>query len=393
MNILFVTGLFAKNQYDTALGGMARAVFRHAYELQKRGHRVRVITADSRDRKWLYQGIEVYSVTAHFSASDSCVQILSNVFQREAVFQKKIKELDKKEPIDIIQYVGWYGVGLLHDGTVPAVMRISSYTKQQLEQNFSFGKLQIFSLLEKSALRKMNAIYAPSNIMARAISKDTHKKVWVFETPYVFPEMVEDDTILTTKLAGKKYLLFIGRMSKDKGIEVIKAIIRELLVKHQDICFVFAGQGGEKDIKKDIINNAGKNRNRVLFLGQLQREQLFPVIRGAQAVVMPSLQDNFPNSCAEAMSVGQIVIGTDGSSLEQFITHEENGFLCEIGNEKELLKMVEKVLELDEAERKTISCNAIKRIEKLNTDDYFRKLELMYKKVTKLVSRKGMSEK
>lgn len=393
MNILFVTGLFAKNQYDTALGGMARAVFRHAYELQKRGHRVRVITADSKDKKWLYQGIEVHSVTAHFSANDSCIQILKDVFQRDEIFQKKIEELNKKETIDIIQYVGWYGVGLLHDRTIPAVMRISSYTKQQLEQNFSFGKLQIFSFLEKSALRKMNAIYAPSNIMARAISKDIHKKVWVFETPYVFPEMEEDDTILTTKLAGKKYLLFIGRMSKDKGIEVIKAIIRELLVKHQDICFVFAGQGGEKDIKKDIINNAGKNKNRVLFLGQLQREQLFPVIRGAQAVVMPSLQDNFPNSCAEAMSVGQIVIGTDGSSLEQFIVHEKNGFLCEIGNEKELLKMIDKALTLDETERKTISCNAIKRIEKLNTDDYFRKLELMYKKVTKLVSKKGMSEK
>lgn len=53
-------------------------------------------------------------------------------------------------------------------------------------------------------------------------------------------------------------------------------------------------------------------------------------------ILMPSLSDNLPNSCAEAMSLGKIVIGTNGSSLEQFIENKKNGFLAKIGSAENL---------------------------------------------------------
>ena len=57
MNILFVTGVFAENKWDTALGGMANAVYKSAIGMQQRGHRVRVLTVDDIDRRWCYQEI------------------------------------------------------------------------------------------------------------------------------------------------------------------------------------------------------------------------------------------------------------------------------------------------------------------------------------------------
>ena len=43
--------------------------------------------------------------------------------------------------------------------------------------------------------------------------------------------------------------------------------------------------------------------------------------------MLPSLIDNSPNSCLEAMGLGGVVIGTRGSSLDELITDGVNGFL------------------------------------------------------------------
>lgn len=384
MNILLVTGDFAHSRHDTALGGMARAVYRHAYELQKRGNRVRVLSGGREEKKWFYQGIEVYTINADFTETASGFETVKMILNREVVFQKKITELHKREQIDIIQYTGWFGVGLFHYSKIPAVMRTSSYSKQQLNGNYSFFKQHIFSFFEKAALHRMNAVFAPSNIMAQAIMKDIKKKVWVLETPYIFPEIVEDRTVADTQLKAKKYLLFVGRMTKDKGIYEIKDILNPLLGKYSDLYFAFAGNSPDKDMMKKIKMAAGQYSDRVIFLGHLQQELLFPVIREAQAVVMPSRQDNFPNACAEAMSVGQIVIGTDGSSLEQFIAHGKNGFLCEIGNSKSLIKTTSTVLALSLEERKQISESAIERITELDVDEYTKKLVRLYRKIINL---------
>src|ERR1051326_7456438 len=51
--------------------------------------------------------------------------------------------------------------------------------------------------------------------------------------------------------------------------------------------------------------------------------------RASASVVLPSLIDNLPNSCLEAMGLGRVVIGTKGTSFEELITDEANGFLIE----------------------------------------------------------------
>lgn len=384
MNILLVTGAFTQSPRDTALGGMARAVFRHAYELQKRGNYVRILCAGNITKKWFYEGIEVYSIEAVFNERLSNYRTILEILRREFLFQKKILELNRDKRIDVIQYTGWFGVGLFHFSNIPAVMRISSYTRQQLSTNYSWTKKHIFSIFEKMALKRMNVVFAPSRIMAQAVSRDMKKPVGVLETPYAPPQIKEDTKIIDTRLKDIPYLLFIGRRSKDKGIYEIIGILQELLNTHKELFFVFAGDAENLATKKQILAEAGQYHDRVIFLGLLQQEKLFPVIRNARAVVMPSLQDNFPNSCAEAMSIGQIVIGTDGSSIEQFITHEESGFLCKIGDKKDLLKTINRVLLLKEVERKQISECAIKRIEELNPSDYIQKLMKLYKHVIEM---------
>lgn len=86
-----------------------------------------------------------------------------------------------------------------------------------------------FFFFEKMALKRMNAIFAPSRIMAQAVSKDIKKQVWVLETPYTAP-----------------------RIEEDKGIYEIVGILRNLLKIHQGLYFVFAGNAVDRTIKQRL---------------------------------------------------------------------------------------------------------------------------------------------
>jgi glycosyltransferase involved in cell wall biosynthesis len=71
----------------------------------------------------------------------------------------------------------------------------------------------------------------------------------------------------------------------------------------------------------------GSAAARLIVLQNLPHRQLYPVIEGAHLVVLPSLTDNLPNACLEAMGLGKVVIGTSGTSFDELITDGVNGFL------------------------------------------------------------------
>jgi len=383
MNILFVTGQFP-NSEKTYLGGMSKAVYKCAQGMEKHGHNVRILSAGSEARRWKYRGISVISVRASDGMQDSCMGMVYNIINREIQFQKEIRRLDREKPIDVIHYAGWFGVGLFHGIRIPAVMRISSYSKVQLDSVYQGAKGICLNALERIAISRMNVVYAPSRVMAIGVEKDTGRKVRVLETPYDAEDWEPDIRIWEKKLKGKKYFLFFGRLSKDKGIYVIRDCLYEVLKHYPEMSFVFAGTSGNDDfIEGELKKAAGVYRERVIFMGRLSPVELTPVVANAQMVVMPSLMDNFPNACAEAMALGKIVIGTDGSSLEQFIKHGYNGYLARIGDSDSLLEQMKYVMEMDEKDKMDISIHAKERIAELSPTVYFNKLEKMYIRLCK----------
>lgn len=385
MNILFVTGLFATRVDDTSLGGMARAVYKSAKGMKERGHQVRVLAVDNRDRKWNYKEIPVISIDASVNPDEEdVICLLENTVSRERKIQKAINKLNQEWKIDIIQYTGWFGIGLFHYSKIPAVMRISSNTKVQLNSIYSIAKEKCLDKLEYMAIMRMNAVFAPSNVMACSVTQNTGRKVRVIETPYDNEEIVFDDSVYNKKLNNKKYILFFGRMSKDKGIYVIRDILYRVLKKYPEIHFVFAGDLTINEgisVEEQLKDAAMEFSSRIIFLGKLPAEKLFPAIEGAEMILMPSLMDNFPNACAEAMSLGKIVIGTDGSSLDQFISNGYNGLLAKIGDADSLLTKIKEVINMSDEQKCIMSVNAKKRIKELSLDNYSRKMEKYYKKI------------
>ena len=391
MNILFVTGLFANDERDTALGGMPGAVYKSALGMQQRGHSVRILACAGRERRWRYQGLDVISVRVGQGIEEKAAgAMLIDILKRELAVRRYVQKLDCEKAIDIVQYTGWFGVGLLHPCGIPAVMRMSSYTKVQLSNNFSTGKRFLLEAVEYLAAKRMNFVFAPSRITAAGLEKDIQRAVVVMETPFRQEETKWDDSILRSRLESKRYLLFFGRMTVDKGIYVIRDMLHEILDRYREIHIVFAGGINRHEgvlVSDELMEAAGEHGSRVVFLGLLPKERLLPVIDGAELILMPSLADNFPNACAEAMSLGKIVIGTDGSSLEQFIQDGVNGYLVERNNPGQLCRCVDRVLRMEPGQKELVSLRARKKIEGLDLESYSKKMEKIYTRVIKLQQR------
>ena len=87
------------------------------------------------------------------------------------------------------------------------------------------------------------------------------------------------------------------------------------------------------------------------------------------------------NACIEAMYFERVVIGTDGASFEQLITHGRNGLLCQIGSSGDLLEKMRIAVSMTEEEKKQMGRLAKRRIGKLRPEYAVQRLVRLYEYV------------
>lgn len=74
-------------------------------------------------------------------------------------------------------------------------------------------------------------------------------------------------------------------------------------------------------------------------------ETLTDLYSAADVFVLPSIQDNFPNTILESMSCGTPVVAFSSSGLPEMIDHLKTGYLAELKNENDLVKGIIYVIE------------------------------------------------
>ena len=292
--------------------------------------------------------------------------------------------LHKNCNVNVTQYASYTATALFAPTHIPSVSRISSYQPlwdAAYEKNPSIQNI-LCDFLELRALKKTKLTYGPSKLIGEIIENKINREVEIIETP-LSPKSPIDETKYIEYLSGKKYILFFGTLGVLKGVLEIAKILPNLFTQNQNIHFVFAGKDtiyNGKSIIETIKNHASKYEDRCIFLGSLKKVQLTPVVQNAEVVVLPSRVDNLPNTCIEAMSLGKIVIGTQGASFEQLITDGENGFLCDIQNSESLYSKIEEALNLTEFQKNKMSEKAIQRTKKLEPEVICDQLLNLYNK-------------
>lgn len=393
MHIVYVTGYFARNRHEV-LAGMQFYIYKIAKYMQEQNNDVMVLTIGDEEKRWRYKGIPVYSTVIPYKdgMANFCLKYILQPIMKELAFNKALRKIDREKPISLVQYAGAYGVGMLYNKRFPSVLRISTYVKTQMFSLHTSAELAVITFAEKLAARNFNGVIAPSKVLGDIFGRETHRKVTVIDTPYYCADMErEDDTLYKKELLNKKYFLFFGRVSPDKGVYTIARVLEKILKKYPEYYFCFAGYNfvsGTVDTMERIQKAAAGCSDRVKYLGELPHERLYPVVRNAECVIMPSLMDNLPNACLEALELNGIVIGTRGASFDEIFEDGVSGILIDIDDSNALMDKIDDVVQMTEDEKNNMKHKAKQCLVKYDPKIAGRKLEKYYDKILQNLQRR-----
>ncbi len=167
------------------------------------------------------------------------------------------------------------------------------------------------------------------------------------------------------------YLLFVGRISKEKGVEyLIKAMS---IMKSKDLLNVklnIVGDGSYKSQLKEMINLMGI-KEKVAFYGHINdRETLYNIYDKSHILIIPSLSEGTPKIIPEAMSRGLPIVSTNVGGLPRMIDDEINGFIVNPANSFLIARSVDCLVSSPKYYR-IMSSNALIRAQKLTSDFQF----------------------
>lgn len=134
---------------------------------------------------------------------------------------------------------------------------------------------------------------------------------------------------------SKKYILYFGRLSKEKGILTLLKAMKNI----PDIELKVVGSGPDLSNYLNYIDtNKIKNVN---FLGPKWNKELEPIIKDCEFVVVPS-EWNEPSGYVvlQSFSYGKPVLVSNIGGLKDIVTDNYNGLLFEPGNAVDLSQKI-----------------------------------------------------
>lgn len=315
-------------------GGLDTNVRVLAPELVKAGHRVSVLyidppgTSPAINSSNGANGYKVYRAVSgawHYYLARATLgltripRVVRSVEEVQAL-RRVVGEIHRQCPIDLIELPEIY-VSPRWVHHIPYIVRLhsSDWTWNQLldEQRDSVNSLKIW--IEGRSLRQARALSSPSVALADYI----HKICGVQNPITIIPYPVDTSEFVPGKeCAAPPVILFVGRVEKRKGADVLLRAAVRILTQYPDCNFVFAGRVCD-DVKDLIVEMPP----RVRFLGVQPRAELVEWYQRASIFVAPSLWDNSPNTIYEAMACGTPVIASRVGGIPELVEDGVTGQL------------------------------------------------------------------
>lgn len=167
----------------------------------------------------------------------------------------------------------------------------------------------------------------------------------------------------------KKLIFFANRMEERKGIHIVQKMVEGTLARYRDIAFVFAGRDLFGYMEKRILPWVKDHglQERFFYLGQLGLPEVRACLKQSSIFLIPSLWENCPYSCLEAMTAGRAIVSSDCGGMPELIEHERTGLLARNGDPASFVQALERMIE-DDGLRARCGAAARAEVEKRLTD-------------------------
>ncbi len=163
------------------------------------------------------------------------------------------------------------------------------------------------NLLSERGIERNKMKFFPRGLETELFSPRKHSRTWL-QHEY--------------KLQEGFYMLYTGRISRDKDLDVILYTFHVLEKKYPNIYLLMAGEGPHR---KEFMSHY--NSDRIVWLGRMNRETLPDFYSGCDLMLFPSTTDTFGMSVLEAQSCGLPALVSSQGGPREIIIDGESGYV------------------------------------------------------------------
>ncbi|WP_390895026.1 glycosyltransferase [Microbacterium festucae] len=186
--------------------------------------------------------------------------------------------------------------------------------------------------------------------MSRAVTTPTRKAAEFLEATIDIQGVIPiscgiDKRNYTPDLTPRPHsrVLFVGRLTTEKHVEVVLQAVARLAPELPDITFDIVGGGDQRRNLEQWTQKLGLT-DRVTFHGRVDEAALRASYSKADVFAIASIAELQSIVTMEAMASGLPVVGADAVALPHLIRDGENGYLFEPGNVDDLADKLRRVL-------------------------------------------------
>lgn len=265
--------------------------------------------------------------------------------------------LNLKGSMEILSYARNLGFDIIHShgykanillGIIPrrlrkkpAITTLHGWTSQRV-----ISKIWIYEWVDAFALKNLDRVIAVSS----TIEKHPRLKVLGIHPVLIrnglpalefgndaFSREFPD---IAAKMKGKFKIISIGRLSAEKGYDILIKALSKMIVNGIDAFLVFFGEGNERSFltglaeKKNVLD-------RIYFAGY--RDRTYRFMPCFDVFALPSYTEGLPITLLEAMQAGTPIVATRVGEVPEVLDGGRVGQLVQPGNPDELANALEEV--------------------------------------------------
>jgi glycosyltransferase involved in cell wall biosynthesis len=292
----------------------------------------------------------------------------------------KFKEINKKYGLDIVEApeAGAEGFWLSIFARKKLVTRLHTplylcWKYNKLKLNWS---RRLLNFMEKTQAKRSALLSCSTQSLANIVSKIwqiSKDRIQIIPSPFYIMQTKNDSPI-----RNGDYFLCLGKVEKIQGVDILIKALKIILKKYPELQTICVGGIDQNYYNKQLKNLYLKIKQNLVFIGEVNHNEVLAYIKQARLIVLPALWENFPYKLLESMSLGKLVIASDCGGFKEIIEDGKNGFLFKTGSHYDLAQKIIECLNLEENKIKIIEKNAQKTVRKFSLKRVIPKIVKFY---------------
>mgnify|MGYP001626329670 FL=1 len=337
--------------YLPAVDGVVTSMLNFKKELERRGHEVYIIASGDVVSRKKYSNEHVYIMPGLSFKPYPQYKLAFFPYHTALIIQKeKIDLLHAQTPF----FMGFTALSIGRMMKYPVVGSFHTFINNRKLLDEYYPKNKLLKKFTRKYLWKYTKFFYRScdvTIVPTKTVKEILRKERVTNTEVV-PNSVDTEKF-NPKVDGGEIrerfnlkdhvVLYVGRISKEKRLEVMLKAAKVLSRKRNDISYLIVGHGPAMEHYKEMARRFGLFGS-VIFVGFVPDAELPKYYATSDMLCMPSTFETQGIVAIEAMASGKPVVGAKYLALNELIKNGKNGEKFPAGNYLACAKKIEKVL-------------------------------------------------